>query len=348
MDNAKVLVCETQSSVEVPITGRQHPTISPTVVNKWQRLIDLVAKVYQVPAGLIMQITEEEMQVFLRSRNPQNPYSDDGADRLGQGLYCETVIGENRPLAIKDALSDPHWRDNPDVKRNMISYCGLPVRWPDGSFFGTICILDSQARTYQALYQEVLASFRESMEDDLRMLEKEQALELIARTDYLTGLYNRRELMRLLEEERYRVRRTNTSACVILLDLNDFKAINDTFGHDAGDELLQRFASALLDFARITDHCGRWGGDEFLMLCPETDYPGAATLAERFRAHIAQGPQLKNYPFGMATGIAELIEGETASQWVMRADQAMYRDKHLQKRGKTPKRLQKRRQAPKQ
>ncbi|MEA1051287.1 sensor domain-containing diguanylate cyclase [Lamprobacter modestohalophilus] len=278
-----------------------------------------------------MQITEAQMQVLLRSGNHQNPYEDAEADQLGQGLYCETVIGEDRPLLVENALADPHWRDNPDLKRNMVSYFGLPIHWPDGTCFGTICVLDIQAHTYQSVYQEILSTFRDTLEEDLLLLEKKRMLELMARTDDLTGLRNRRELSRLLEYEQRRAQRTATSVCLILLDLNGFKQVNDRCGHEAGDEVLRRFAHCLKESVRTTDVCGRWGGDEFLVICPDTDLDGAKDLLARLRTGLAEAPQLKHYPIGVAAGIATLSPGETTSQWVIRADQAMYQEKRARR-----------------
>lgn len=327
----KVLLRETQSWVEVPIISQAHPPISSTVMQKWQRLIDLIAKVFQVPAGLIMQITEAQMQVLLRSSNHQNPYRDTEADQLGHGLYCETVIGKDRPLLVENALDDPHWRDNPDLKLNMISYFGLPIHWPDGTCFGTICVLDMQARTYQSVYQEILSTFRDTLEEDLLLLEKKRMLEQMARTDDLTGLRNRRELSRLLEYEHRRAERAQTAACLILLDLNGFKQVNDRFGHESGDEVLRCFAHCLEETVRTTDVCGRWGGDEFLVICPDTNLDGAKDLLARLRTELTEVPQLKHYPIGVAAGIAILSPGETTSQWVIRADQAMYQEKRARR-----------------
>ena len=135
MKKTRAYIREKQKYSEVTINPGYTELIDEETLQKWQKLINVVADIYNVKAGLIMCITEENMEVFLRSENEDNPYSDDGKDHLGHGLYCETVIGENRELYIDNSLKTDTWKDNPDVSLNMISYLGLPIKNPDGTVF---------------------------------------------------------------------------------------------------------------------------------------------------------------------------------------------------------------------
>ncbi|MBN2557916.1 MAG: HAMP domain-containing histidine kinase [Clostridia bacterium] len=163
----------------VSITGEDKPMINEDMLGKWQHLINLTAKILNIPAALIMQITEENMQVFLKSQNPENPYESGGSDRLGHGLYCETVIGTNRELLVENALENEKWKDNPDAGLNMISYYGLPLRWPDEEVFGTICILDSKENDYERNATELIGEIKEAIEADLKFLVDYEKLERI-------------------------------------------------------------------------------------------------------------------------------------------------------------------------
>jgi len=102
-----------------------------------------------------------------------------------------------------------------------------------------------------------------------------------ATRDFLTGLYNRREAMALAEAELARVIRTPGSLCILLLDIDHFKRVNDTYGHDGGDEVLKFFAQLLNQVVRQHDLVARIGGEEFLILLPDTDFTGAQSMAER-------------------------------------------------------------------
>jgi two-component sensor histidine kinase len=155
----------------VRVTNSQDkPEVPAVVVAKWQRLVDLLSEIFDVPASLVMKMTDREMSVLLSSQNPENPYSPGDSDSLGHGLYCETVIGHRAPLEVPDALEQDAWKDNPDVKLNMTSYLGFPLLWPDGSVFGTICCLDSRRRKYSETFKKLMRTFKEVIELDLHQI----------------------------------------------------------------------------------------------------------------------------------------------------------------------------------
>ena len=112
----------------------------------------------------------------------------------------------------------------------------------------------------------------------------------LARHDHLTGLLSRREMDRVLDEELVRSHRYGHPVALILLDLDNFKQVNDTYGHVAGDSALRWVASVVTQAVRDTDRSARYGGDELAVLLPETDHVGAAVLAERIRARVANTP----------------------------------------------------------
>jgi c-di-GMP phosphodiesterase len=150
--------------------GEDKPPVPDAVSEKWQRLIDLLSEIFATPASLVMQLKSTEIEVFLASRSEGNPYNVGAGDTLGHGLYCETVIGRREPLEVPDARQNESWRNNPDAKLDMVSYCGYPLAWPDGSIFGTICTLDSDERRYTDTVKRLMETFREVIELDLRQV----------------------------------------------------------------------------------------------------------------------------------------------------------------------------------
>lgn len=147
-------------------------SIDDALLERWQAVVDLLAKIADVPAALIMRVEPEEIEVFRASHTADNPY------RVGERapfnrecrLYCETVIRTGERLLVPNALKDSAWDDNPDIALDMISYLGLPLRWPDGEPFGTVCILDSKENAYSELIESSLAQFRELVEMHLALL----------------------------------------------------------------------------------------------------------------------------------------------------------------------------------
>lgn len=308
----KVYLREEKIKKEVRITSEDKPVISEVMEAKWQRVINIIAEFLNIPSGLIMKITKESMEVFLKSDGEKNPYKVGGSDSLGHGLYCESAIGNNKELHVENALKKEEWKDNPDVKLGMIAYYGLPIRWPDESFFGTICVLDSKENSFNKEYKILMQEFRDSLERDLEILEKNSQLEFFALYDQLTAVYNRRKLESTLEYEFERFHRSNSKYSLVVFDLDNFKYINDNYGHEVGDKVLIAFANAIRSSIRSVDIFGRWGGDEFLLICPDTSYDDTIHLIESIKnyvinklnqvfSHIDENVKVADFSYGIAS-----------------------------------------------
>jgi len=162
---------------------------------------------------------------------------------------------------------------------------------------------------------------------DRKTLENE--LEEMATRDPLTGLFNRREMSRLLEEELDRARRYQRPMAVLWVDFDHFKDVNDTFGHSAGDSVLRSISRLLLGSVRSVDAIGRFGGEEFVIVLPEMDLEEARDTAERLRCKVAEKPQPlgngQEVPLTISVGVAVYPDhGQTASTLCAAADKAMY------------------------
>ena len=144
--------------------------VPPEIVRKWQQIVDLTAEIMHVPSALIMRVESPNIKVFVSSETTGNPYERDEVASLNTGLYCETVMKTRQPLLVPDALRDEQWQANPDIKLGMISYLGVPIVWPDGEVFGTICVLDEKPNEYSELYRKLLLQWRDVLQADLRSL----------------------------------------------------------------------------------------------------------------------------------------------------------------------------------
>lgn len=148
-----------------------------------------------------------------------------------------------------------------------------------------------------------------------------------ARTDFLVGLPNRRQLHQLLISERESARRDGEPACIILVDVDHFKLINDNHGHQIGDQVLVEVARRTHRCLRRTDYCGRWGGEEFMVILPGQDVLAARQVAERLQKAIACEPFAEVGTVTASFGVAELGEPLTLDMAIGQADEAMYRAK---------------------
>lgn len=155
----------------------------------------------------------------------------------------------------------------------------------------------------------------------------ERKLEEISRTDYLTGILNRRAITNRLDAACAGIREDAESFCIILVDLDHFKEINDSFGHDVGDQTLKHAVARLRNGIRDTDQLGRWGGEEFLIMSPETSIEEAERLAERLRGSLA-GSRVETGGTAVSVtgsfGVTRYRLGEHLDACLKRADDALY------------------------
>ena len=177
-----------------------------------------------------------------------------------------------------------------------------------------------------------LGMFSSSMRQSLyrsgeRLKEAYRRIEELAELDELTGSFNRRCIMRLLEEEIVRSQRLNNPCSIALIDLDFFKRINDVHGHPTGDEVLRTFAITVFANIRTIDRFGRYGGEEFLLVLPDTTRERAAQMLDRLRAIIAEldwsafSPGMR---VTMSAGVATLRRDENSDTFLARADSALY------------------------
>jgi diguanylate cyclase (GGDEF)-like protein len=176
-------------------------------------------------------------------------------------------------------------------------------------------------------YLRVIESDSEQLREEL------QKVRLLSLTDDFTGLPNRRAFMRRLEDEIGRAQRHGSPLALAILDLDEFKVINDTLGHAAGDEILRCYASQVLSMFRQYDMVSRYGGEEFAVLLPTTTLEGATCALRKVQMHAAalrcdyDGRSLALPTF--SCGLTLYLPGESLTSFLERADRALYRAKHL-------------------
>ncbi|WP_109016907.1 sensor domain-containing diguanylate cyclase [Novimethylophilus kurashikiensis] len=192
-----------------------------------------------------------------------------------------------------------------DGTRKVILNSAAPIHDDSGAIFGAVVVNSD-------------ISDRVAFEDHLRTLSEQ---------DPLTQAYTRRKLFDLLKHEVHRADRYHHPLSSILLDLDHFKTINDSFGHSVGDEVLIAVSRTIRENIRDTDIFGRLGGEEFLLVLPESDTQEAISLADKIRHNLAE---LSIGPVSQITcsmGVCKHIDGERPNELVHRADKAMYQAK---------------------
>lgn len=147
--------------------------IPEEIYEKWQRMVDTLARIVDVPATLVMRIQNEDLEVFVTSKTNGNPYTRGDSEVFdGSGLYCETVIKTRNRLLIPDATQDADWNHNPDIKLGMIAYLGYPINLPDGNVFGTLCVLDKAEEHFSDDYKDLMKGFKELIKSHLLLIHR--------------------------------------------------------------------------------------------------------------------------------------------------------------------------------
>ncbi len=184
--------------------------------------------------------------------------------------------------------------------------------------------LHKQVEENAKLYRD-LEEMNRTLEE--QVAERTEDLLRLSVTDPLTQLFNRRKLDEVLAYEMQRSKRNGQPLSIVIGDIDKFKSINDHYGHPTGDRVLMAVADVLRESRRVVDTAGRWGGEEFLIICPNTDVVGAQLLADGVRRQVEHLDVGLDNPVTISLGVAQLLTGESAEDATKRADAALYRAK---------------------
>jgi diguanylate cyclase (GGDEF)-like protein/PAS domain S-box-containing protein len=240
------------------------------------------------------------------------------------------VEASGQPVVLEDAQTDPRferWGNYSEIH----GWIGLALRVREEKI-GYLTIDSHQLGAYHISDGELAQAFADEVAiaiENARLFEQVQRLAI---TDPLTGLYNRRYFFEAAHREFERARRYNSPLSVIMIDLDHFKDINDTYGHLAGDRVLVAVATRSRQSLREVDVLARYGGEEFIYLLPQTGLEGACLLAERLRACIMDQPVdsgSQHISVTASIGLAEVkADCPDLQALIHRADQALYATKH--------------------
>jgi diguanylate cyclase (GGDEF)-like protein len=217
--------------------------------------------------------------------------------------FCTYTIETRSPLIIHDALADDRFRTNPLVTGAPFikAYAGIPLASPDGYNIGSLCAIDTAARPFTLPQIDMLRDFARLVLVELELRQRSQR-------DELTGLLTRGAIIAQAGQELARRDRHDRPAALLMLDIDRFHAVNNALGYAAGDSVISAIATCAAAALRTGDQIARAGGDEFLILLPETLPEEAAVVAERVR-HAVAGLSYAAMPGGSVTisiGVAAL------------------------------------------
>ncbi|MGJ7461685.1 sensor domain-containing diguanylate cyclase [Halomonas sp. MA07-2] len=260
---------------------------------------------------------------------------------------CAHAILQSGLFIVPDTTRDPRFSSNPLVtgEPNLRFYAGALLESREGYPLGTLCVLDYQPRdlterqrfALQALANQVMAhmelmrAHREQAELICELEATRHELAKRAATDPLTGLLNRRAFEQRLDQEVALIQRGAPPAALMLIDLDHFKRVNDTLGHQAGDEVIVRFAELCREVFRQADVIGRWGGEEFVVMLPRASVAEARHAAERLHQRLAitsmRADSATPLYISASIGICSLSGVSNMDECLHRTDELLYQAK---------------------
>jgi diguanylate cyclase (GGDEF)-like protein len=240
----------------------------------------------------------------------------------GAGIAGQ-VLTSGEPVTTS-AYTDEMQLPGHVVLEDVRSGVGVPMRW-NGELRGALSIGFTDERVFAPEDLQVLEAIADLAVVACHNAEAYDDVRTAASTDALTGLLNHGAMQVRVREEIARARRDGQALCCVLIDLDDFKRVNDELGHPAGDALLRRVADALLAEVRPYDQVARYGGDEFVLVLPGTEEPAARAVAERVRERVQAGaPRDENGPIGdCSIGVAAWEPTMGADDLLAAADRAL-------------------------
>ncbi|HSS60340.1 MAG TPA: sensor domain-containing diguanylate cyclase [Candidatus Limnocylindrales bacterium] len=243
-----------------------------------------------------------------------------GATRKIEEEPLQSAVAAMRPLVVK---LDERTAPGLDIGGHPQHALVVPIQ-RSGQLMGAMELYLNEWRELNDDQADLLNGVASQAAIAIRHAQLFQAQEENALTDELTKLPNRRALAQRFLQEMQRARRHHNAIAFLMIDLDHFKGVNDTYGHINGDAVLAELAQILITSARESDVCARYGGEEFALILHETTEAGARTLAERIRAKVAAATFPGGLKLTISVGVAATDEPALFTQLIDRADQALY------------------------
>lgn len=304
---------------------------------KIQQILRIGCDHFDLPFGIVSQIIEDSYTV-VAAETPSDEVVPGAHFPLGD-TYCLHTLGDDKPLAIMHAAKSDIALHPCYKKFQLETYIGVPV-FVDGERYGTINFTSPEARSkpFTTTDSQLICQFADWVGHELaremakkELVEAKVRQERLASIDDLTEIYNRRAFLERAAMDVAHFRREGRGFAVVVLDIDNFKLINDNHGHATGDVVLKRFAALLEGELRVVDTAGRIGGEEFCLILSNSDEDGAIKVSNRILDKLRGTPLVDTPELNVtcSIGIATVQPGDLEFSAILhRADNALYEAKN--------------------
>ncbi|PJZ70887.1 hypothetical protein CH373_06380 [Leptospira perolatii] len=303
---------------------------------RFDRITRLASRLFNVPIAIVSLIDSDRdwfksVHGFALNETPR------------QDSFCGHAIMNEETLVVPDALQDERFDDNPLVtgSPNVRFYAGHPIHSPDGYRIGTFCLVDHKPRHLDSGEKQALRDLAAIVENELQLFRLSKAqFDLFqelddtrrrALIDQLTQIWNKHAILDILRREVEASKEQGQPLGLILLDLDHFKAINDTYGHPIGDSVIRYSAGILRSAVRSQDALGRYGGEEFIIVLPGSNSESTLKIAERihksFESSVIHTPAVTLTVTASLGAVQYISKNQAIEEFLQAADEAMYHSK---------------------
>ncbi len=294
---------------------------------EFDALTRLAAHTFETPIAVVAMLDSDRL--WFKARHGLNV-----AQFERRIAFCaHAIMRPDEPLIVPDLAADPRFAANPVVARapHIRFYAGAPLVDATGLALGTIAVVDARPRAFSAAQRDALIDLSTLVVTAIEGRKRAIDLSRLALTDRLTGIANRVQFEVAIEAEVANARRYGGTFALIWMDLDGFKQVNDTHGHEAGDEVLAQVAARLNELVRKGDTLARYGGDEFAIVMRHADAAAAQGLIDRIAQAMAlpfalsSGSRVRiGASCGLALHTPRVTSGAELTRW---ADKALYQAK---------------------
>jgi diguanylate cyclase (GGDEF)-like protein len=302
----------------------------------FEELLSEIREKLNVPYVWLSIIEKSELSNLIQSLESSNILRKH-LNLINRSEFSQLVGNTMKPILVNSNLK-PYYKLFPRHTKYVINSLAITPISLDGEIIGSMNQADmSKSRFHPGLDASLLEHLAVKMSLCLSNVAAHERLKFLASRDPLTGLLNRRVMEAVLTREFARAIRYNNSLAVSFIDIDDFKGVNDTYGHDRGDDLLNHVAEQLMKISRETDVVARFAGDEFVVILPQTSAKNAKQLMSRLMEYFSKNPLRTDtitIPTSISFGVASTEDKSirTPLQLIKHADQNLYLTKKQKKK----------------
>jgi len=301
----------------------------------FEELLSEIREKFDVPYVWLSLIEKSELSSLIRSLESSNILKK-YLNLINRSSFTQLVGNTMKPILVNDNLK-PYFKLFPRHTKYVIKSLAITPNSFDDEIIGSLNQAHIDKSHYHAgLDTSLLEQLAVKVSFCLSNVAAHEELKFLANRDPLTGLLNRRVMEHVLKREFARAIRYENSLSVAFIDLDDFKGVNDTYGHDRGDDLLKHVAEQLIKISRETDVVARFAGDEFVVILPQTSAENAERLISRLMVYFSKNPLQTgkiSIPVSISFGVASTEDKSiiTPLQLLKNADKNLYRIKNKRK-----------------